>query len=698
MTITFGGLIERDLNTVTAKSFMVGTRLFLVNDDAAAMGGAPTFSVWDDQGSQILAEQAITDATAEDLAGATYAGIKLPYIAEVRHIESRADGGFIIHYTEHNPRLQFLSPPQAPKSVKMRAFSADGTPEASEPGVVTRNPDDAYSLLGLSGGGFAEVWDGEGTLPSTLVIHDGAGGQIKTDFTPAGEKFLGFLAPAPASFALAESGDTILVIHQDIQSGNVWLNRFGQDGQRIGTETALDSTGNRTTQGRPAADRTHAATLNDGRVVVTWSNPAAEGSDDIDLFQIVLNADGSVARAAERINTDLTVGTQYDAQVFPLDGGGYVIVYHTISTVWDSNYRQEAVARLYNADGSPATDTIAFPEANSGGQALNAHMAAVFPNGFGYMLDGFGNEYTIRVGNGPWGPEPIEGTEGADTLTGTAAGDTLSGLGGDDTLWGMGGNDTLYGGVGNDLLVGGAGNDLMRGGTGNDTFWGGAGNDDILLTEGDNEVWAGDGRDTLIGGTGNDTLGGGAGDDLIDARAGGRNELWGAAGNDTLHASGNGDAAGGGADNDLLHGANGDDTLMGGTGNDTVNGNGGNDALYLGLGNDQGHGGEGNDTLLSGGGFDRLWGGAGADRFEFWRAAGWNRVEDFSGTEGDTLALGRGMWTGTHGALTAQQVVNLFGSLNASGDAVLDFTAAGTTVVLIGAGTLDGLADSIVIL
>ena len=39
-----------------------------------------------------------------------------------------------------------------------------------------------------------------------------------------------------------------------------------------------------------------------------------------------------------------------------------------------------------------------------------------------------------------------------------------------------------------------------------------------------------------------------------------------------------------------------------------------------------------------------------------------------------------------------------FGRVNAFGDAVLDFTTVGTMVMLVGAGSLDGLADSIVIL
>ena len=288
---------------------------------------------------------------------------------------------------------------------------------------------------------------------------------------------------------------------------------------------------------------------------------------------------------------------------------------------------------------------------------------------------------------------------GNGSLGGGTGNDTLTGNTGHNQLTGGLGDDWLSGGDGNDLLIGGAGDDTLRGDNGNDTIWSGAGHDDIWLETGTNEVWAGAGNDTLIGGNGDDILGGGADDDWIDARAGGVNQLWGSDGRDTLWSGDNGDMAGGGWGDDIVNGGAGADMLMGGTGNDTVSGNAGNDALYLGLGNDQGYGGDGNDTLLSGGGFDRLWGGEGADRFEFWRAAaGWTRIEDFDGAEGDVIALGRGMWTGTHGALTAQQVVNLFGSVNATGDAVLNFAAAGTTVVIIGAGTLAGLADDLVIL
>jgi serralysin len=266
------------------------------------------------------------------------------------------------------------------------------------------------------------------------------------------------------------------------------------------------------------------------------------------------------------------------------------------------------------------------------------------------------------------------------------------------TLTGNAGANRLTGGAGNDLVIGGLGADTLDGGRGNDTIWGGAGNDRISDAFGNNEVWAGDGADTVIGGAGNDTLGGGPGNDLVDARAGGRNQLWGGDGADTLWTAAWGDMAGGGAGNDQVNGAAGADMLMGGPGNDTLRGEAGAAALYLGLGDDLGYGGSGNDTILPGAGSDRLWGGAGADRFEFWRGYGQNRIEDFSAADGDVVALGRGMWTGSHGVLTPAQVVQQFGRVTTEGAVMLDFGTAGTTVLIAGLGTLDGLQDQILIL
>jgi Ca2+-binding RTX toxin-like protein len=303
-----------------------------------------------------------------------------------------------------------------------------------------------------------------------------------------------------------------------------------------------------------------------------------------------------------------------------------------------------------------------------------------------------------------FGPDPLGGLAPLPALlpgitrTGTDAADRLRGSPGNDRLEGMGGDDSLSGDGGDDLLIGGPGHDILATGPGNDTVWAGPGDDRILAGGETLEVWAGPGRDTIIGGSGDDILGGGPDDDLIDARQSGRDQLWGGDGNDTLWLGDASGTAGGGPGNDLVQGGSGGDTLIGGLGNDSVQGGDGNDALYLVAGNDQGHGGAGDDTLLAGPGFDRMWGGAGADRFEFWRGQNVNRVEDFSRADGDTIALGGGMWRTTHGVLNAAQVLDRFGRITPEGDLVLDFAAAGTTVVIVGGAGMDGLADALIIL
>lgn len=311
-------------------------------------------------------------------------------------------------------------------------------------------------------------------------------------------------------------------------------------------------------------------------------------------------------------------------------------------------------------------------------------------------------------------------------VIGTAVEDNLIGGIGADTLYGLGGNDTLTGAEGDDLLVGSSGDDLIEGGAGHDRLWGGAGNDTLLgndgrdtLNGGDghdliktgpsaptyswqrdgDQAWGGAGNDTLAsGGQGNATLGGGSGDDLIDTRAGGRNVIWGGDGNDTILTGEGSDTAGGGDGHDLMEGSAATDVLTGGTGADTLRGHGGDDRLAGGTGRDVIDGGDGNDTIFAGPGNDRLWGGTGADRFEFWRGHGQNRIEDFDAAEGDILALGQALWRTELGLLRPHEVVATFGRLNAFGHATLDFGAAGTQVVLVGVTTLDGLADSILIL
>ncbi|WP_244953362.1 calcium-binding protein [Thalassovita gelatinovora] len=549
MAISFNSDISPLIEHTLSHTIMAGNRLFVFNDGSSAPHQQDsTFSVYDDNGNMLLENLRMTDATDEELAGWTYFGYNLPYHTTAGHVQLHDDGGFTIHYGGSNPIVQRDNPAANPDFTAMRSFAADGTAQASQQGHLYIDPDleSTNSIIDLPDGRTATAYldDTNPQAPSViLALQDRA----PVGFAPTGEIYLNLVTAQPASIQLAVSGDRVHLFYQDRQSGDVYTRIYDFDGTQLGTETRIGGDTNLFFH-RAAADSVNAATLNDGRIVLTWSNQRDGVDSSPELFQAILNADGSIARPPEIVNTDHLDGTQYDGLVFPLSDGGYVIVYHTIG---GTPYTQEALARQFSSDGTPVGGTIAF-EADTEAQSLNAHFAAVFPNGFGYMLDGFGTEFTISVDGQTQTvrPDPasnLTGTDSDDLLRGGNGADILTGLDGNDTLEGMDGTDTLNGGPGNDSIVGGDSDadlrDVIYGGDGDDSIDGGYGNDEL---RGDN------GNDTISGGFGTDTVIGGAGDDVLTGQA------W----------------------SDLIFGGDGDDFINGGFGYDRVNGGSGADRFY----------------------------------------------------------------------------------------------------------------------
>ncbi|WP_068304656.1 calcium-binding protein [Pararhodobacter sp. CCB-MM2] len=346
------------------------------------------------------------------------------------------------------------------------------------------------------------------------------------------------------------------------------------------------------------------------------------------------------------------------------------------------------------------------------------------------LLVGGGGNDVLRSASGD---NTLIGGDGADRVIGGSGRDSIEGGSGNDKLKGGAGQDTIHGGTGNDKLLGGGGDDLLidsegrnviKGGGGNDTARGGSDSDRILGGSGQDLLEGGDGADTLDGGGGHDTMRGDAGSDVMRGRSGddvidggdGNDNLQGDGGDDTL-LGGNGadtldggdgdDSVDGGEGNDRLFGRIGDDELDGGSGNDAVWGDEGNDTLHGGWGddwlsggsgNDVLSGGPGNDTLRGGSGDDRFWGGAGADVFEFFRDHDTGRVMDFNPNEGDLIKLDDWIWFSL-GDLTAEEVVERFGSVDGHGNVVLDFTDVGGNVVTLnGYDDLESLPDYIEIM
>ncbi len=271
--------------------------------------------------------------------------------------------------------------------------------------------------------------------------------------------------------------------------------------------------------------------------------------------------------------------------------------------------------------------------------------------------------------------ENLFGSSFADTLTGDDFNNVIDGFTGDDIIDGGAGNDNLSGRAGIDMLSGGDGNDIVSGGNEDDIIDGGMGDDTLRGDGGNDAITGGAGMDSISAGTGNDMVHGGDGIDNILGQGGddilygdaGADQLRGGSGNDTLFGGDDDDMLFGQGNNDILHGEGGDDRLSGGAGSDELYGGDGNDVLTGFIGADRLDGGAGND-VLHGGAMDGA-----RDTFVFAEGYDQDRINAFDQAGTDRLELDDALWAGV-GTLTAQEVVDMFGSLNATGTILtLDF-------------------------
>ena len=160
------------------------------------------------------------------------------------------------------------------------------------------------------------------------------------------------------------------------------------------------------------------------------------------------------------------------------------------------------------------------------------------------------------------------------------------------------------------------------------------------------------------------------------------NSLSGFGGDDKMAGRGGNDTLNGGSGNDVLMGNFGDDALLGSTGNDTMLGDLGADTLTGGAGADIFHGGKGNDTMRS------LADGT-QDTFIFNDGDGRDRVSGYVQGE-DRLQLDDALWLAAHpSGLTGQQVIDLYGKLNAAGTVLTLNFGGGDILQVINTGGVD---------
>ena len=298
-----------------------------------------------------------------------------------------------------------------------------------------------------------------------------------------------------------------------------------------------------------------------------------------------------------------------------------------------------------NLDGGIGSDTASYEGSDARVEINLISDTATGGHATGDELDSIEN----LIGSGF--NDRLVGASGVNHFMGGDGNDNMNTSGGNDEIHGGNGNDLIGGGTGLDMLFGGADNDTIRGNGGADTIEGGIGEDDIFGGINDDVISAGDQNDEVLGQGGNDDING---DDGADVLRGG-------AGNDTIRGGTGNDQIFGNGNNDMLFGDAGNDTLQGAAGIDVLSGGANDDVLSGGTGADRLDGGTGNDTM-NGGGADGA-----RDVFVFGVGYENDRINAFDQAGTDRLELDDALWLAGHGVLTAQQVIDTFGSLNPTG-------------------------------
>ncbi len=142
-------------------------------------------------------------------------------------------------------------------------------------------------------------------------------------------------------------------------------------------------------QGEPSV-----AALADGGHVVVWTstNQDATGDNDRGVFGQRFDASGAPVGGEFLVNVT-TTSAQFDAKVAGLANGGFVVVWEDFSQQVQSNAFPAAVARIYGADGSPASGEINVTPAG----AFNAGNPAVAAAGTGFIVASQSNSGAISV-------------------------------------------------------------------------------------------------------------------------------------------------------------------------------------------------------------------------------------------------------------------------------------------------------------
>ena len=290
-------------------------------------------------------------------------------------VEALPDGGFGVVW-------QSAGQDGSGSGVYGRLYDASGTPLSPELPIHSQTTDNQVfpSIVGLTGGGYAFVWQSAGQDGSGTGIY---GRVINVDQLLFGNEF------------------------------------------RINTETSSD-------QGLPAV-----SPLSDGGFVVVWQSAAQDG-DGSGIYGQRFDATGTAIGSEFRVNSEVA-GNQEIPSVTGLPDGGFMVVWQSYDQDGDG---YGIYGQRYDATGNEIGSEILINDETNGHQIIPRVTA--LPDGrivVAWASEVGGNATDVYSEIIDYANQTITGTDGHDVLEGGVGDDTLAGLAGADVLQGGLGDD-----------------------------------------------------------------------------------------------------------------------------------------------------------------------------------------------------------------------------------------------------------------
>ncbi len=270
---------------------------------------------------------------------------------------------------------------------------------------------------------------------------------------------------------------------------------FSADGSAASSEFLVNMTTTTGNQDEPAI-----AALDGGGFVIVFKDNHTAG----DIRGQVFAANGAPVGTEFVVNTTIA-GTQTDAHVTGLTGGGFIVTWTDESGMGTPNFDGSAVrGQRFAANGNPDGEEFLVNAITEGDQSAS---------GMTTLLDGrvfvtWQDESTLtgQLSDSGVRGQFFDPREAAldlssksldDQLVGSRLGDWIHGHGGNDLLWGENGSDVLLGGKGHDVLRGGFGDDILAGGKGRDDLFGNQDSDTFDFNRIKDSTRGAHGRDTI---------------------------------------------------------------------------------------------------------------------------------------------------------------------------------------------------------